>query len=337
MRPVYVDLMFVIPPKNFGSSREKLQPKERMGAVLGKYRHLLGMAAKPPSCRRLFGVVMSGCQGTASSPTWEFIQKRLHPSLAFGALANIPAIQEEQQFRHVFSFYGISSVCFIPQFMDQLQVLCFFTVAEVTGKTDAAASFREYVLQECIDKIRAAQVHLLCLTIVCVIFVMEGYPTGINGINTAVADRTPENITGKILDRISETIECFLDMWDPCLIVKFIKERLPFIEVAELLAITGKDEFSAIVVLFQGSKKFSTEKSSHCLFRQYVALVCRLNEPAGWGQAAAGQHGVDMRMIVQLLSLRVQYGYDSRGCPKVFGVPAKVEERIRGASEHEGI
>lgn len=83
--------------------------------------------------------------------------------------------------------------------------------------------------EKCVNEFCAAHMHGFCSTAIGVILVVEYHAGVIHGSNLVVADSTAEYITGKIDDSVAGSVKCFLDMWDPVLVIKPVYKFLPFI------------------------------------------------------------------------------------------------------------
>lgn len=82
----------------------------------------------------------------------------------------------------------------------------------------------------------------------------------------------------------------------------------------------GKPPF--FIKLFEPAEIFPPEHLPENLHRKDEAFVPCLGETAGGVQSAAGDHGVQMGVEIQLLPPGMQYGHDPRGCPHILFIAA---------------
>lgn len=297
------------------------------------------MAAKPSSFRRLSSLVFLRCQGAAQR---QGIQRHsageaYHPAAACRAGADVPAVKQQHELRRCLPFHRVSGINAVPEPVDQLQVFGLLAAAEVAGKAHAAEALGQHVHEEGSNEFRPVHMHGFCHAAVGIILVVECHAGTVHGIDPAVADGAAEHIAGEVRERIAEAVEGLLDMGDPFLLVEPVDEPLPFTAAAEIPAVPAEPELSLAMAFLQRRQEFPAEEPAHGALWEDVSLVGGLHELPGRGQAAAGEHGVDVRVEVQPLALRVQHGDDPGGRAEVFFVAAEGEQRVRSAAEHQPV
>lgn len=142
---------------------------------------------------------------------------------------------------------------------DQFQVFAFAPVIQESIVTDLLKTCRKYMHQISEDEFCIVQRNdpawITRFPATC----GKSHFFVINVQDPAVGNGNLMRISAKILDRVAESVESFLDIRTPVFFVKIITESRPFIGVFEFFAGRGKSQPVAFIKGIQFCQIFSFE------------------------------------------------------------------------------
>lgn len=214
----------------------------------------------------------------------------------------------------------------------QLQPCFLLRIAQKSVVADFHKTLRKNVHQDAANKLYGGQGHDLLPVVIPVIAPLERDRAVLAGKNTLVRDRYAMRIASEIFKYMMCALERRFTVDDPFFCVQGAEICLESLLHLELFAVSVQNQI--IFYEIQLMQKLAAKLSAENFYRQEKSFS-GLAPLSVWGQNAARNDLVDMRMKLQVLSPCVKDRSNSRLPAKVLPALAKLHHRLRADLEQQ--
>ncbi len=196
---------------------------------------------------------------------------------------------------------------------------------------------RQYMKQEAPDKLIRVHGHDLGFIIVRIVPPPERDLAVFDLDDPVIADRDPVGVSTEIFKNTLGSVKRQLRVNDPLLPVQIGDEGVPRLGIGEIAHCAGINELILIAKRIQICDELPPEEPRHNFDWKEEAVPARSPFAAVSGQSAAGDDVVDMRMIHEILSPRVQDAYKPDLSTETLRVFRKLRQGFRYGLEQGSI
>lgn len=207
----------------------------------------------------------------------------------------------------------------------QLQPRFLLRVAQKPVVADLHKTLRQNVHQDAANKLYGWQRHDLLSVAVPVIAPLERDRAALTGKDTLVGNRYAVRITSEIFQHMTCALERGLTVDDPFLVIQRAEKRLKCRLRLKPFAVSVQNQ--SVFYGIQLMQKFAAKFSAENLYRQEKSFS-GLAPLSVWGQNAARNDLVDMRMKLQVLSPCVKDRSNSRLPAQMLPALAKLHHSL---------
>ena len=211
-----------------------------------------------------------------------------------------------------------------------------FAVGEETEVADADQASGQNVNQEASQELICRNRHDLLLASARVILPAEGDAVLLECHQAMVGDGDAVSVASQIVENVLRPTEGRLRIDDPLLGEELAQELLEALGRCKLLKCAMELELVVKQELLESSGELAAEEAAENPDGQEEAW--RSGDPSGAieGKTAGRDHAVHMRMVLQVLSPRMQHAEQANIGPEVLRVASHFEQRC-GAGAKEQI
>ena len=202
---------------------------------------------------------------------------------------------------------------------------------------DTGKPARQDVQQESADEFVGQEGHGLLSVVVGVILPLEGDALAVKGRQARIGDRRAMGVAGQILQHLLCAAKGWLGVDDPVGPNRLIKQALEGLAVGVPAQHAEETELSATKSLLQSSDELAAKDTTQNAHREEEVgapldpLLAVGRKPAG------GHHAVQVGMMHQVLSPRVQDGEKTDLGAEMLGLGGNLQERLGSCLEQDAV
>lgn len=258
-------------------------------------------------------------------------------STAVRASADIHIPDGQQQIRSTHPRITAQETLAILQAEDQPEIFIFATVVQETIITNLLKPGRQNMHQVPSNKFFAGDCN-------CALRVTWLLPTSResdsvfgNRQNPAVRNCNLVGVSAEIFDCVAETVESFLDVRTPVLLIEGISKALPRFRIFQIAARVGEHELTVFIELVQFRKEFALEHIPKDMHRDEEISFGTVDELPVTCKSGTGNNTVHMDMVIQFLIPCMQNLNYARLCTEILLIGRQLQNRPRTASVKQAI
>ena len=202
---------------------------------------------------------------------------------------------------------------------------------------DAGKSARQDVHQESADEFVRRERHGLLSVVVGVILPLEGDALAVEGRQARIGDRRAMGVAGQILEHLPCAAEGWLGVDDPVGSDRLIKQPLEGLAVGVLAQHAEETELSATKGLLQSSDELAAKDTTQDAHREEEVGAALDPLLAVGRESAGGNHAVQVGMMHQVLSPRVQDGEKTDLRAQMARLCGNLQQRFGSCLEQDAV